>query len=148
MLMLLVFFENQLFFLAVAHDTSMETLDSAEEVEEQEEDDVEDEIEEVWDMRNLRRSSKCGPSALECVKFLWNSLSLPVPITVAEAQQWIGDVIRPSAEYPQLATSVKTKDTDFAAAQKAQKHETAAYEKASAKLKHEVNDKCTDLPKI
>lgn len=137
---------NSFFTLADACDAGVAALGPSELVEKRKSDDLRVDIEVVWNVSDLCRSSERYSKALENVKALCQSLALPVPTTIVEAQRGIEDTIRTFADYPLLDASVKTKDGDFAAAQEGWKQGTAAYEKEWAEVKQEVNDKSADLP--
>lgn len=62
--------------------------------------DVEDDVKEEWNVRDLRRSSERGPSALDRVKSLCELLLLPVSTTVVEVEQQIEDAIWTFADSP------------------------------------------------
>lgn len=96
-------------------------------------------------MRNLCFNSGYCPSALEWVKSLFDSFSLPVPTTVLKAHQRVEYAIRDFVNYPALEASVKMIDVAFAAIQENRKQETAVYENGIAELRQQVNCKFTEL---
>lgn len=73
--------------LANARDDTMAALGLYKEVEKRNSGDIENDVEELWDVSDLLHSNECSLSALERMKSLWKSFSLPVPITVLELQQ-------------------------------------------------------------
>lgn len=76
-------------------------------------------------MSDLWRSSKRGPSALERVKALCESLLLPVSTTVAEVQQLIEEAISAYADFLKLENSVKTIEAILVAAEKEMNKQSA-----------------------
>lgn len=131
-----------------APEATTAALASSEQVEAKEASDGEDDIEKVWDVSDLHRSSKRYASGLERVKSLCKPFSLPVLITVVEAQGQIEDTIRAFADYPRLEASVKNKNADSAVAQKIWEQKTAVYKKELAKLRQQVIDNSAFLPKL
>lgn len=114
--------------------TTTASSSTSEEVEEQAKLDLENDFEEVWDVRNLHHINECGPSALQHGKPVRESLSIPVPTKVGEAQQRIKKAIWAFCCFSRLEAYVKMKEADFAAAQEPLKQMKAAYEKYLAEL--------------
>lgn len=84
-----MFLFDQIFILADVYDATKMVFDPPGNVEEQKAGDGEDDIEKARDVSDQDCSSKCGPSALERLKVLFESLSVPLPNTVVEGQQLI-----------------------------------------------------------
>lgn len=95
------------FILTDACNAATAFLRPFEELEEQKLDDVDDDIKKGWDAGELCNTNERSPSALERLKSVCGTLSLPVPTTLVDAQQRIEDTIRTFADYSRLEVCVK-----------------------------------------
>lgn len=99
-------------------------------------------------MTDLLRSRERCLTALERVKTLCLSLSLPMSTTVIEAQQWIEEAIPAFPDYPQVESSVETKDEELAALHGDCKQNILPYQKKLVDLKQIVSDRSADIRNI
>lgn len=141
-------FLNQAFSLAETRVDTGKDLNSLEEVEEPESGESEHDTENIWNVIDMHRSSEHSMSALEGVKSLCESLSLPVPTKVVEKRQHIESTIQTFADYRWLEASVEMTDAVLAATEENWKQNLAVYGEVLVDFSQEVNKKSTNISKL
>lgn len=137
------FLVDQLFSLAVEHDTAMRALGpnrgaeiSAEVIKKREP----EECVEVWDVGDRRSSNERGPWALERVRDVCEPLLLPMPTTVAEVQEIFEDEIRVYADLPKLEIYLMIKEAVLIDAEKDLEKQSADSETRVQELRTVLKD--------